>query len=239
MSGSAKLLFPNSRAPRLDAVWLNTAGGITGGDSFALDVAVAAGAAATLTTQAAERVYRALPGEVGRVETTLSAEAGAVLHWLPQETILYDRAALDRTLSVDLAGDAAFLGVETLIFGRRAMGERVRGIHLRDRIDLRREGALLYADRLRLEGDAEETLRQRCVADGAGAMATIVLARTGAATALDDLRAALPAMSGASALSDDLVVARLLAPDGFEMRRALCPILARLSGADLPRPWMI
>ena len=238
-SGSSKLLFPHAISDALQAVWLNTAGGITGGDAFTLDVDVAAQAKATVTTQVAERVYRAVPGAPGRVRTRLRAGTGAVLHWLPQETILFDRSALDRTLSVDLARQATFLGVETLIFGRAAMGERIRDLHLRDRIDLRMDGALVYADRLRLDGDAEAQLAGAHVADGAGAVATLILAAPGASGRLDLIRQSLPDTAGASALTDDLVVARLLATDGFEMRRTLVPLLTALADAALPRPWMI
>ncbi|ETX15253.1 urease accessory protein ureD [Roseivivax halodurans JCM 10272] len=238
-SGSSKLMFPHPQGDALQAVWLNTAGGITGGDDFSLSVEVAPEAKVALTTQAAERIYRAVPGAPGRVRTRLSAGQGAMLHWLPQETILFDRGSLDRTLSVDLAGCASFLGIETLIFGRAAMGERVRDLHLRDRIDLRVDGTLVYADRLALDGDAETTLGRPHVADGAGAVATLILAAPGASGRLDSIRTGLPDTAGASAPSEDLVVARLLAPDGFEMRRTLVPLLTALSDAPLPRPWMI
>ncbi|ETX30180.1 urease accessory protein ureD [Roseivivax isoporae LMG 25204] len=238
-AGSTKILFPHPRGDACEAVWLNTAGGITGGDDFALDVDLEDAARGVLTTQAAERIYRAVPGPAGRVANTLTLGPGAEAAWLPQETILFDGAALDRTLRIDMAGDARFLGCETLIFGRAAMGESVSELRLRDRIDLRVDGRLAYADRLWIEGDAAAELARAHVAAGARAVATLVLARPGAAAALSALRADLPATAGASALSDDLVTARLVAADGFEMRRVLVPLLARLSGRPLPRPWMI
>ncbi len=239
-SGSAKLLFP--RAPRdaaLDAVWLNTAGGITGGDTFQLSAEARPGARLRLTTQAAERIYRALPGAPGAMTTQLSVGHGAICHWLPQETILFDAAALTRSLRVDLTGDAAFLGCEALIFGRRAMGERVRDLRLSDRIDVTRDGRAVYADRLRLSGDADAQLSRAFVGGGAGAMATLILARPNAGDAADTLRAMLPANAGASAPTDDVAVVRLLAEDGFELRRSLVPLLTHLAGAPLPRAWMI
>ncbi|MFD1344748.1 urease accessory protein UreD, partial [Litorisediminicola beolgyonensis] len=178
MAGSSKFLFPYRHgADRLDAVWLNTAGGITGGDRFSLDVTCREAASLRLSSQAAERVYKARPGPVGRVAATVTLEPGAEALWLPQETILFDGAALERSLQVEMARDARFLGVETLVFGRAAMGERVRSLRLSDRIDIRREGRLVWADRLRLDGDAEAALANAFVGGGAGAVATLVCAR--------------------------------------------------------------
>ncbi|MEM7524666.1 MAG: urease accessory protein UreD, partial [Pseudomonadota bacterium] len=84
-SGSAKILFPHRSRETLEAVLLNTAGGVTGGDRFAWRATAEAGAALALSTQAAERAYRAQPGERAEVSTTLTVEAGATLLWAPQE----------------------------------------------------------------------------------------------------------------------------------------------------------
>ncbi|NDW00667.1 urease accessory protein UreD [Salipiger sp. PrR002] len=243
MSGSSKLLFPRAQ-DALQAVYLNSSGGVTGGDAFDIEATAREGAHLALTTQAAERVYRALPGEVGRVQTRLQIEAGARLDWLPQETIVFDGAALDRRLSVEMAEDARFLLCEPLIFGRAAMGERVTDLRHADRIDIRRGGKLVWADRLRLFGDAFARLADPAIASGAQALATVVLAAPGAGARVEALREMLPETegvfsAGVSALDPDLTVLRMLAIDGFELRRHLCPVLRRLSGAELPRPWMI
>ncbi|MHA7875472.1 urease accessory protein UreD [Roseivivax sp.] len=237
--GSLRLLFPHGAGGALSATWLNTAGGITGGDAFTLEAGAEPGAHLTLTSQAAERIYRAQGPAPGRVETRLTLAPGARLDWLPQETILFDGAALDRRLSVEMAEDARFLGVETLIFGRAAMGEEVRRLALRDRIDIRRGGALIHADRLALNGDAAAALAQPGVADGARAMATLVIAAPGAEGQLPALRARLPVTAGISSPLPGLVVARVLAPDGFELRHTLLPLLRDACAADLPRPWML
>ncbi|MDU8912029.1 urease accessory protein UreD [Aestuariicoccus sp. MJ-SS9] len=238
-SGAFKLLFPRPRDTALDAVFLNTSGGITGGDRFALTAGAEAGAHLRLTSQAAERIYRAMPGVPGQVRTVLSAESGARIDWLPQETILFEGAALDRTLRIELAAEARLLACETLVFGRAAMRETVRDLRLTDRIDVLREGRLVWADRLRLEGDAQASLDRRFVAAGAQALATLVWAAPGAAERVGALRSLLPESGGASAVLPDLVVLRLAAPDSFELRRHLIPVLQHLSGAALPRPWMI
>ncbi|WP_417718879.1 urease accessory protein UreD [Salipiger sp.] len=239
MSGSSKLLFPRA-TDALQAVLLNSAGGITGGDSFALDAGAEPGAKLAMTTQAAERIYRALPGsEPGRLRTRLTLGPGARLDWLPQETMLFDGSALDRGLSIDMAADAHLLACEALVFGRTAMGERVTDLRLHDRIDLRIGGALAWADRLRLHGDAAAILARPGIADGAGAVATVIYAAPGAALQTDSLRAMLPGHAGVSALGADLLTLRILSVDAFDLKRHLGPVLRHLSGAELPRPWMI
>ncbi|SFQ18581.1 urease accessory protein [Roseivivax halotolerans] len=238
-SGSAKLLFPHGAGEMLQTTWLNTAGGITGGDRFALDACAEDGAALSLTSQAAERIYRARGAETGRMTTRLSLGAGARLHWLPQETIFFQGAALDRNLQVEMAQDATFLGIETLIFGRAAMGEDVTQLNLRDRIELRRAGRLIHSDRLALRGDARARLGGAHVAGGARAMASLVIAAPGIDARLPAIRDFLPARGGASAPLPGLVVARILADDGFDIRQRLVPLLRYLSGSELPRPWMI
>jgi urease accessory protein len=136
----------------LDATLLNTTGGITGGDRFAWRATAAPGAWLGLTTQAAERAYRARPGETGQVAVTLELAAGARLDWLPQETILFDRSALERRLEADLCGNARLLVVEPVVFGRAAMGERIGAIRFVDRWRIRRDGRLVHAEATRIEG---------------------------------------------------------------------------------------
>ena len=238
MSGSSKLLFPRVK-DALQAVYLNSSGGVTGGDAFDVEARAEAGSHLVMTTQAAERVYRALPAETGRVETRLALEAGARLDWLPQETILFEGGALDRRLRIDMAGDARLTACESLVFGRHAMGEVLHDLRLRDHIDLRVDGRLAFADRLHLSGDAADTLAHPAIAGGAGAVATVIHAAPGSATLRDALRGMLPETAGVSALSEELLVLRLVSVDGYTLRGHLAPVLRRLSGAELPRPWMI
>ncbi|KZZ23846.1 urease accessory protein ureD, partial [Sulfitobacter sp. HI0082] len=171
-SGAMKLLFPRPDPAMLQAIIINSAGGITGGDSFALTARAEAKAALSLTTQAAERAYRAQPGQVANLRNTLAVDSGATLHWLPQETILYDGCALRRRLSVDLAQDASLLLVEPLVFGRAAMGETLRQAHFRDRIEVSRVGRPLFHDAMTLSGDVTAHLAAPHIAAGAGALAT-------------------------------------------------------------------
>jgi urease accessory protein len=237
--GSLKLLFPRSAGPALEAVLLNTAGGLTGGDRMRVEAEVAPGARLLLSTQAAERAYRAAGEAPARADVALAAGHGARIDWLPQETILFEGCRLARTLRADLRADATLLAVEPLLLGRLARGERLANVALRDRWEVRREGRLVFADALRLEGDLEARLGRAATLGGARALATVLLVGPGAEAMLPPLRALLPPASGASLVREGVLVARLLAQDGFALRRALLPIITCLAGAPPPRVWTL
>lgn len=238
-SGSMKLAFPRTPGARVEAIMINTAGGITGGDRFEIAARAGAGATLSLTTQAAERAYRAQPGEVGEVGTTLIVEDEARLNWLPQELILFDRCALRRRLEVRLAPRARFLMVEPVVFGRAAMNEALHEVFFEDRIALWRDDAPLYVDGMDLRGDATGHLAGSAIAAGAGAMASIVMVDPRAGGFLDPVRALLPATAGASLLAGDMLVVRHLAADSLDLRRALVPILDLLTDNTLPTSWRL
>lgn len=238
-AGSLKLLFPRTGGADLQGVLVNTAGGITGGDRYRVRATVADACRLTLTTQAAERAYRAQPGQTGQVRSRLEIGAGAALNWVPQETIVFRGASMARRLEVQMAQTARLLLCEPLVFGRTAMGEVLSEAAFQDRIAIFRSGQPVFLDAMRLQGDVAAHLACPTVAGGAGAMASVVCIRPDAEAHLAAVRAALGATGGASLLRPDLMFLRLLAPDGFLLRRTLIPILTRLSGAPLPRPWMI
>lgn len=240
MSGALKLLFPRG-GDALQAMVVNSAGGITGGDRFRLEAEAGEGAALSVTTQAAERVYRAQPGERAEVSVRLKAAAGALLHWLPQETILFQACALRRRLRVELETDARLLLCEPMVFGRTAMGERLTEGWFSDRVEIFRDGARAFTDATRLGGDISAQLSGPATGAGSMAMALAVYVAPDAEHQRDALRAALPedALAGASLIAQDVMVARFLAPDGFGLRRLLVPALDRLSGNTLPRSWRL
>ncbi len=218
---------------------LNTAGGITGGDRFTISAWAGSKAELTLTTQAAERAYRAQPEEISEVETHLFAESGARLNWLPQETILFNRCALRRSLRINLARDAHLLLVEPLIFGRAAMGETLRAVQFSDRVRIWRNGKPLHLDGIDLSGDASELMSRPATGAGAGAMALIVYHAPDASVHLDAIRSKLPPTGGVSLKADELLVLRVLAPDSFFLRCTLLPILDRLTKGRLPTVWSL
>lgn len=234
--GSAKLRLPQGPSGETEAVLINTAGGLTGGDRFANAFQVEDGAALSVTTQACERIYRAAWGRA-EVRTSLRLGACARLDWLPQETILFDGGCLARTIEADLQGSSTLLAAEALILGRRARGETVRSGLFHDRWRIRREGRLVFADDLRFEGDMARTLRGPACLGDAGALATVLLVAPDAEEVLGAVRDALGESGGASAW-DGKLVARLVAADGFRLRRQLLPVLQTLRGGrPVPKLW--
>lgn len=103
---------------------------------------------------------------MGQVRNALTVGPQAQIDWLPQETILFEGAAIDRRLQIDLSKDAQLLMVEPLVFGRAAMGERLGTLDLRDRIMINRTGVPLYHDAIALTGDASAHLAKAFVARG-------------------------------------------------------------------------
>lgn len=237
-SGCMRLLFPHG-GPTLDAVMINTSGGVTGGDDLTVSAAVGVGAAMTLTTQAAERAYRAQPGQTGRITTNLKVSAGGALQWLPQEILLFEGCNLDRQLNVAMAADARVLLVEPVIFGRAAMGEALHDITVRDRIAISRDELPLYLDGYNITGDAAAQLAQAAITQGMTAMASFVYVAPDAPAHQKHLRGILPETGGISLLADDVLVGRVVATDGYLLRRSLIPIIEQLSGAMVPKTWRL
>lgn len=239
--GGLRLRFPRVQpglVPGCEAVTINTGGGMVGGDTASLVFDVGGAAAVTVTSQSADKVYRAT-GATTCVDTSLTLGPGAILEWLPQETILFDRARFHRRLEVDVAAGARLLLVESLVFGRLAMGEVVRTGDLRDRWRIRRGGALVFAEAVRLEGAIGETLDRPALGGGARAVATLLLVAPDAEAQLTAVRAALEGCSaeaGASAWNGMLVV-RLLSPSPERVRAAIIRLLASLRGRAAPRVW--
>lgn len=238
--GSFKARMPRNVAPgRPLAVLLNTAGGLAGGDVLAVDIALDAGAEASVTTQAAEKVYRST-GATARVNVALALAGGARLDWLPQETILFDHARLERDLSVDMAGDSELTLVEAIVLGRQAMGEVVGSLHLIDRWHIRRAGKLIFADALRLLEPLAPVASGCAGLGGACAVGTVLQVSPGSFGHLDATRAAIGSCGHAGGASawNGLLIVRLLAPDGHSLRRTLAAVLPTLCGGrPLPRAW--
>ena len=242
-AGCLKARFPRTEGGAFaEAVLLNVSGGIAAGDSLAARIEAGEGASVTLTSPAAERLYRAMPGSPpARIRNRLRVARGACIEWLPQETILFDGCAVDRALEIEMAEDATLLCVEGLVFGRAAMGEAVERAEFRDVIRLRRDNRLVLHDAVRFQGAVRSALDRRAVARGGRAAATILHAAPGVESRLAAMRAGLaraPAESGASAW-DGLLMARIVARDGACLRRAVLAGLAALRDSrSLPRVWM-
>lgn len=235
-AGSAKAILPRVGAlPEI--VFLNTSGGLTGGDRLSYAVTLDAGLRATATTQTAERAYRAGAG-TARVDVTLQVGAGGWLDWLPQETILFEDAALERVTRIDLGPDAGCLALETVVLGRAAMGETVTRLRFRDRREIWRGDRPLHVEPLHL--DTAALAAGVAVLGGARAFASLVMVAPGLEDALPALRPVLdePGVSAAASAFDGRLTVRALARDGWPLRRQIARALSILRrGAVLPRVW--
>jgi len=237
-SGSLRVRFPSPEADGLSAVFVNTAGGIAGGDRFDIDIATGEQSRLTVTTAAAEKIYRAA-GPAARLNITLKAAAGSHLAWLPQETILFDGARVSRRIDIDLAVGASLLLCEIVVFGRAAMGERMRHGEFVDRWRLRRGGRLVFAETLRLDGDIGEKLTRPAIAKGAVAIGTALIV-PGDAALVDRIRELSESFGGEVGISswNGFAMARFCAQDAARLRADMMAVLGRASGAALPRLWL-
>lgn len=235
--GSARVRFPSHSGGAREAVLINTAGGIAGGDRFDTDVTVASGGDLVVTTAAAEKVYRALDA-ASEVSVALRVEAGSTLAWLPQETIVFDRARLERRIEVDAAENARFVAAEGMVLGRAAMGEAMTAGRIIDRWRVRIGGRLVHADALRLEGDIAATLSTKASANGAAAFATVLM-RPANDEIVAAIRAREDAFRGEVGVSawNGIGLARLVARDGAALRHDLAIVLGA-TGRSLPRLWL-
>ncbi|MFO1039680.1 MAG: urease accessory protein UreD [Geminicoccaceae bacterium] len=222
---------------------INLGGGMTDGDRFTVELDLEPAAELVATTQAAEKAYRSRGGLATVVASARLGPASS-LHWLPQETIVYDGSRLRRELSVDLSADACFLGTEAIILGRKASGETLHDAVVLDRCSIRRNGLLVWHDSLRLAGDLSNLADGAALLGGAGALATVLVAVPGAESMVETMRELSPAgvRTGVSSRSG-VVAARFLAPDGAALRTALAAFLlalrSTLKGREvaLPRVW--
>ena len=235
-AGSLRVRCPGSPAAELEAVLINSAGGVAGGDRFDLNIMAGPDTRLVVTTAAAEKVYRSL-GPDSVVGVKLDAAAGATLAWLPQETILFDRARLSRTIDVNLAADARIFLAEAIVFGRSGMGETVEEGALVDRWRVRRGGKLIYAESVRLDNAIARRLGEAAVAKGGNAVATVLVVPGDDAVAekVRALQNEFIGEVGASAWCG-IAAVRLCAIDGAALRHDLVHVMTALRGS-LPRIW--
>lgn len=236
--GAAKALLPRSHGLAHEAVLVNTAGGITGGDCYRYGC-VADASKVIVTTQAAERAYQSNTDDIASMDVRLTARNGAMLHWMPQETILFDGSRLGRRIEVDLDAASECLVLESLVFGRHAMGERLRHCHFTDSWRIRRDGRLVHAEALAFTGDVDRLVGAAAGAADAQMAATLVYV----GPRLDQLQAeitkALPSLASRAAVSSwqGRLVLRLLASETMTGKTDLSRLLSSLSGQQVPRVW--
>lgn len=240
-----RALYPEGEAV-CQTILVHPPAGIVGGDQLRFAATLGAHTHVLLTTPGAGKWYRSAGAGVapGRFAQHLRLAAGAVCEWLPQESIVYDGAVGEQTLTVDLAGDACFIGSEMLCLGRTGSGERFTSGALTLNTRISRDGRPLWLEAGRIEGGGA-LLDSPAGLAGQPVVGTLLAASPQVSEALRDAcRAIEPAAGeGGVTLLPGLLVARWLGPQaeaGQGWLRALWQVLRpALAGraANSPRIW--
>jgi urease accessory protein len=242
-----RVLFPTTESDEpIQAVLLTTSGGLTGGDRTHIGIEAGANTQATVTTQAAEKIYRALPDTGDAlVRVDMRVADGAWAEWLAQETIVFEGSRLRRLFAADVAATGRLLAVESIVFGRTAMGENFDTGFLHDAWRISRAGRLVWADALHLEGDVRSLRTSACGFGTNVACSTVLYAGADASQQLAEARRLLGECElacGATSL-DGIMLVRIMATDAAELRAAVMSLIAGIRQnaaalpARLPRIW--
>ncbi len=237
-TGGYRFRFPTTYADHLEAVQINTGGGIAGGDRTEFAIEAGAGTDVVFATQAAERIYRSL-GPSSEISVRLSLGSSARLDWLPQETLLYSGARLHRRYEIDLTTSSRLLMVEQITYGRIASGEVMNDGALHDRWHVRRDGRMIFAEAARLDGNITELLGRPAIGGGARASAIMLYVAPDAEDRRDSVRLAMASAISNCAVSawNGMLVARFQSEAPDKVRCDVVGIANVLSQRPLPRVW--
>ena len=236
--GASRMLFVRQRNGA-QGIFINTSGGLTSGDHLSTFLALEDNVEFTFSTQGCERVYRSVDDTPAEVCTHARVRDKAFLDWLPQETIFYDGGCLNRQSHFDVSSSSSALIVESLLFGRLAMGERHLSGCLKDQITLRIDDETIFKDVTCFDGDISYQLERPAIMAGARATSLILYSSRNAGTKLGKIRKFLNVTSGASLVQDHLIVTRLIADTGKDLRQMLVPIIQELASNDVPKTWRL
>jgi urease accessory protein len=225
-----RMIFPqSSEAGVKEVVLINTAGGIAGGDRLECSVTALPNAFIAVTSQTAERVYRAL-SEPARVLTKLKVSDGARLAWFPQETIIFNWARLHRETEVEISPGAELLALDWLVFGRAAHGEQIVGGRLSDQWRVKKDGRLIWADTFNVGEEVFPHLKRRALLGNCKAIATLIYFGPGMHKRLEllrDISGSLDCLCAATSVSG-LIIVRLAADSSSNLRLALHDLIDQL-----------
>jgi urease accessory protein len=232
--------------PRVDdgalkeIVFVNIAGGVAGGDRLESGVTALANACIAVTSQAAEKVYRAL-NEPAHILTKLKACATAKLAWLPQETIIFNRGRVSRQTEIEVSSGCEVLALEWLVLGRAAQGEKMVGGHITDSWRVRKDGRLIWADTFRVTDEMFPQLHRKALLSDCKAFATLVYFGPDLEARLELLRniASPIACHCAPTSVCGLIIVRFAASDSFDLRGALLNFLQQFSEELGPGPFRV
>lgn len=238
-SGSLKLRFPLYPDKHFEAVQINTAGGATGGDKLFWKCELGEKTQATITTQAAEKIYRSLDGHPVEIDVSLELKTGATLFWLPQETIFFDQGALQRNITVKMEENAKLLMVESFVFGRKLMGETVNSGSLDDRWQIRLGNKLVHFEAFKIAGDIAQQFTRPAIFNGNQAIASVLYIADDYQSKEEAAREIIGQSGGVSAWNGKLL-ARIIEKDSYFLKKRLVPLVNLLTkGAGVPKFWSI
>jgi urease accessory protein len=239
-SGGYRLALPSTFASHIEAAQINTGGGVAGGDRIETALHVESGADVVFSTQGAERIYRS-EGAPAVLDVRLTLEAGARVDWLPQQTIVYAGARIERRIEADVAGTSRLLLVEVLTFGRPASREGSEPARISDNWRVRRDGRLVLAEALRLSGAFGDMLDRAAVGGGARTTGLVVLLAADASDLIEAARAAIAAVPCEAGVStwNGLLAGRVLSQRPADAIAAVAALARVLAGRDMPRVWSI
>lgn len=226
-----KPLYPEGEAV-CHAIVVHPPAGIAGGDELELDVRVAQGGSALLTTPGAGKWYRS-GGAWARQALRFDVGEDACLEWLPQETIVFDGALANLNTRVRLARGACFIGWEVLCLGRTGSGERFANGECRLSTEVSREEQLLWRESGRIE--ASGRLMQAAAGLGESTVcATLYAAAEGLGAELVAACRSVEPASGRCAVTllPGVLLARYLGDSSESARHYLIGVWRQL------RPWL-
>jgi len=236
-----RIMFPRTGGKAIkEVVFLNTSGGIAGGDRLESAVTALTNASITVSSQAAEKVYRAL-NEPARVATKLKACESARLAWLPQETIVFNFGRLSRQTEIELSSGAELLALEWLVLGRAAHGEEMLGGYILDSWRVKKDGRLIWADSFRATNDVFPHLHRKALLSDCSAIGTLIYFGPDPETRLEFLRDIAPSLKCHCAATSvgGLIIVRFAAAMSCELRLALRSFLCQFSQELGPGPFRV
>jgi urease accessory protein len=236
-----RIMFPRDiRGAVMEAVLVNAAGGIAGGDRLEVEVTALANASIAVTSQAAEKVYRAL-SEPAQITTRLKALAGAKLAWLPQETIVFNCGRLRRETEIEVCSGAELLALEWLVLGRTAHDEEVLRGHIVDSWRVRKSGRLIWADSLRISDETFAHLHRKALLSNCKAVATLIYFGPRLDARLEFLRGVALSLRCrcAATLVSGLIIVRFAAPVSYDLRLSLHSLIEQFGRELGPGPFQV
>jgi urease accessory protein len=233
------LAFPKiDDAQHREVVAINCSGGIAGGDRLQIEIVAQRGSSVAITTQAAEKVYRALDWPA-QITTRLEVHENARLTWLPQETIVFDKARIKRRMDVALCSGAEIAALEWLVLGRVESGERVRSGYVMDSWRVSLDGRLIWADGVLLSDETFAHMHREALFSKWKAVGTLIYFGPCVARRLEVLREIAISLDCkcAATIVGAIIVVRVAAVASADLKRGLCALLDQFSRELSPGPF--